>query len=144
MYAFLDGFDVGYKAGVRDAGGNVRDIRPPLPDNPRPRRTRNGYEAPRRNRYVLVYQGGLANVFQVKSFNLSDYGREARRLLQSDFKTAESFARGIAAAGGIVKSAASNRAGDIIHEQWTEDLDSQPFSDKFRPVDNSKGLSING
>jgi hypothetical protein len=102
-----------------------------------------GRDNPRRSRYVLVYQAGLANVFRVTSFNLSDYGRDAERLLQSDFRTAEAFARGLAAGGGIVKSAACNRAGDIIREKWTDDLDSQPFSDKFHPVDSSKGLSIN-
>jgi hypothetical protein len=97
----------------------------------------------RRERYVLVYQAGIANVFRVTSFNLSDYGRDAERLVQSDFRTAEAFARGLAAAGGIVKSAACNRAGDIAREKWTDDLDEQPFSDKFQPVDSSKGLSIN-
>jgi hypothetical protein len=105
------------------------------------RLTRRRGNRPRRDRYVLVYQAGIANVFRVTSFNLADYGRDAVRLVQSDFRSAEAFARGLAAAGGIVKSAACNRAGDITHEKWTDDLDSQPFSDKFHPVDSSKGLS---
>jgi hypothetical protein len=107
------------------------------------RLTRRRGNRPRRDRYVLVYQAGIANVFRVTSFNLADYGRDAVRLVQSDFRSAEAFARGLAAAGGIVKSAACNRAGDIAREKWTDDLDSQPFSDKFHPVDSSKGLSIN-
>lgn len=108
-----------------------------IADNPSRRRGK------RSNRYVLVYQAGLANVFRVASFNLSDYGRDAERLMQADFRSCEAFARGLAEAGGIVKTAACNRAGDIIRETWTDDLDSQPFSEKFRPVDSSKGLSIN-
>ncbi len=95
-----------------------------------------------RKRYVLVYQGGIANVFQVSSFNLSDYGRDAKRLLQSDFRTAEAFARGLAAAGGVVKTAAANRAGDITRATWTDDLESQPFADQFRPVSSGKALPL--
>lgn len=83
---------------------------------------------------VLVYQAGIANVFSVSSFNLSDYGRDAIRLLQADFRTCESFARGLAAAGVVVRSAACNQAGDIIRSTWSEDFDAQPFSEKFRPV----------
>lgn len=52
----------------------------------------------------LVYQGGIANVFRVTALNLADYGRDAVRLYQGDY---------IAAA------------------HWTEELDGQPFSDKF-------------
>ena len=53
---------------------------------------------------VLVYQAGIANVFEVDSLNLSDYGREARRLLQGDFRTCEAFARGCGAAGAYRES----------------------------------------
>jgi hypothetical protein len=86
------------------------------------------------SRAFLVYQSGIANVFAVECFNLSPFGRDARRLLQADFRTCEAFARGLGAAGVIVRSAACNRAGDIAESQWTEDLDEQPFSDKFNPV----------
>lgn len=83
---------------------------------------------------VLVYQAGIANVFEVQSFNMASYGREARRLLQSDFRACEMFARGMAAAGATVTTAACNMAGDIVNQTWSEDLETQPFSNKFRPV----------
>lgn len=85
-------------------------------------------------RAFLVYQAGIANVFSVDCFNLSDYGRETKRLLQSDFRTCEAFARGLGAAGVIVHSAHCNEAGDIINSRWSDDLESAPFSDSFRPV----------
>ena len=79
----------------------------------------------------LVYQAGIANVFQVDCLNLADYGREAKRLYQGDFKSAYSFAKGLQTAGVCVKTAACNMAGDIAQQLWSEDLDAQPFSDKF-------------
>jgi hypothetical protein len=85
-------------------------------------------------RAMLVYQGGMANVFEVKAFNLVDYGRDAKRLMQGDFKTCELFALGLGAAGVMVRSAACNMAGDIINQRWTEDLEAQPFFESFRPV----------
>jgi hypothetical protein len=85
-------------------------------------------------RIVLVYQCGIANVFEVTSFNMSDYGRDARRLVQSDFRTCEAYAAGMAAAGCLVASAGCNMAGDIVNQKWTDDLDSLPFCDKFAPV----------
>ena len=91
-------------------------------------------KAKRVTRAVLVYQAGIANVFQVESFNMANYGRDARRLLQSDFRTCEAFARGLVAAGVRVTSAACNRAGDVADALWSEDLGEQPFSDKFCPV----------
>lgn len=85
-------------------------------------------------RAVLVYQAGIANVFKVESFNFRVFGREAKRLLQSDFKTCEAFARGLGAAGTLVATGACNMAGDIIGQPWSFDLEEQPFSDKFSPV----------
>ena len=85
-------------------------------------------------RAFLVYQAGIANVFAVKSFSLSSFGRDAVRLMQADFRTCEAFARGMSVAGVLVRNAAYNQAGDIIDATWTTDLESQPFSDSFRPV----------
>jgi len=82
---------------------------------------------------VLVYQGGIANVFDVDCFNLAPY-REVRRLLQASFSECETFARGLKAAGVIVKSAYCNMAGDIADQKWSSDLDNAPFSDEFRVV----------
>jgi hypothetical protein len=100
--------------------------------------TANEFGAPSRvlafDRAFLVYQAGIANVFAVECLNLAPFGRNARRLMQYDFRSCESFARGLAAAGVVVRTAACNMAGDIAAQQWTDDLDAQPFSDKFRPV----------
>ena len=82
-------------------------------------------------RIVLVYQAGIANVFRVTSFNLSDYGRDAKRIMQSDFRSCEQFAIGCGYSGAIVKVAACNQAGDISRASWSTDLESQPFSDKY-------------
>ena len=92
-------------------------------------------------RAMLVYQAGIANVFAVTAFNLADFGRNARRLLQSDFRTCESFARGLAAAGTLVSSAHCNQAGDIAGSVWSEDLDGAPFSGKFHPVTSMRLVS---
>lgn len=55
---------------------------------------------------TLVYQGGIANVF--------DTGKaEPVRLIQADFRTCEAFARGIKATGVPVHYAWCNQAGDI-------------------------------
>jgi hypothetical protein len=85
-------------------------------------------------RAFLVYQAGIANVFEVDCFNLANYGREAKRVLQPDFRTCETFARGLAYAGWKVASAQCNQAGDIAEARWSADLDTAPFSDKFNPV----------
>lgn len=85
-------------------------------------------------RVVLVYQAGIANVFHVDSFNLSDYGRDAKRIYQGDYRTAESIAYGLGLAGATVRTAGCSRAGDIIGAQWTEDLEDLPWSDRFRPA----------
>jgi hypothetical protein len=85
-------------------------------------------------RAVLVYQAGIANVFAVECFNMSEYGRDARRLIQSDFHTCEAFARGLAVAGVKVVSMQCNQAGDVVNAHWSDDLDNAPFSDKFHPI----------
>lgn len=94
---------------------------------------------------ALVYQAGIANVFAVESWNLSDYGREARRLIQGDFRTCEAFARGLDAAGCRVASFCCNRAGDIASAHWYTlgegEVNGQaPFRESFRPV-YSEGIS---
>lgn len=83
---------------------------------------------------VLVYQAGIANVFAVESFNQSDYGRDARRLLQGDFRACENFARGLSAAGVAVTTMHCNQAGDITNAHWSTDLDAAPFSESFHKV----------
>ena len=87
-----------------------------------------------KGKIMLVYQAGIANVFEVRCFNLADYGRGAIRLMQADFSSCEYFAHGLAMAGLTVRTAACNQAGDIVDSHWSEDLEEQPFSDKFHPV----------
>lgn len=86
---------------------------------------------------MLVYQGGLAlaNVFEVNEHQYAAAGREAKRLLQGSFFECATFARGLGVAGVIVRTGACNKAGDIINEDWTGDLDSQPFSEQFKIVE---------
>jgi len=78
---------------------------------------------------MLVYQAGIANVFEVNCFNLSNFGRDAVRIFQGDFYGAQKFASGLAIAGVIVRTAGCNMAGDIACQKWTEDFDSLPFTD---------------
>lgn len=83
---------------------------------------------------VLVYQGGIANVFRVKCFNMAPFGRDAVRLMQGAFTECQHFARGMGAAGAVVRSAACNQAGDITNAPWTEYIGDEPFADKMSPV----------
>ena len=93
-----------------------------------------------RLRFALVYQAGIANVFQVDCFNLASFGRNATRIYQGDFRTAEAMALGMGHAGSIVHSLACNEAGDIARSTWTDDLEEQPFSDNFSPVFFTVGI----
>lgn len=62
--------------------------------------------------------------------------------MQGDFRSCENFARGLAAAGVLVHTAACNMAGDVARKPWTDDLDAQPFSDQFRPVEQTKTIGL--
>lgn len=83
---------------------------------------------------ALVYQAGIANVFELQLLTLDKSTRQAKRLMQSDFRGCEMFARGLAAAGVSVSTAACNQAGDITDAEWSVNLDEQPFSESFHPV----------
>lgn len=83
---------------------------------------------------VLVYQAGIANVFAVDCFNMSNYGRNARRLLQGSFMACQYFARGIAATGIPVASMHCNMAGDVTNEKWSDNLPEAPFFESMQPV----------
>ena len=91
---------------------------------------------------VLVYQAGIANVFKVGCLNMGTTGRNAKRLLQSDFRSCENFAQGLAAAGVKVASAHCNKAGDIVNEKWSTDLEDAPFFKDFRPVWNKVSSTV--
>ena len=85
---------------------------------------------------MLVYQGGIANVFSVEHFGLTpeETGRR-ERLQQFDFRSCQYVAAGMGLAGSAVRTAACNAAGDIASLEWTYDLDSQPFSDQLTTVE---------
>lgn len=84
---------------------------------------------------ALVYQGGLANVFSYTGHDpKSAATRMSKRLLQSDFRSCAHFARGLKAAGVQVVTLAANVAGDVALHDWSDDLENQPFSDKFLTV----------
>lgn len=85
-------------------------------------------------KYALVYQCGIANVFEVETLNLSPDGRNAKRIMQSDFRSCEMFALGLKHAGCYIYSAYCNMAGDITNQPWNSKLSDAPFSDKFHPV----------
>lgn len=93
------------------------------------------------NKYAtLVYQAGIANVFtherELRADDSGIKGSHPVRLMQSDFRTCESFARGLQCAGVIVRSAWCNKPGDITNEQWHfSNLSNAPFSDRFCPVE---------
>ena len=87
-------------------------------------------------KYCLVYQAGIANIFKVKCFNLANFGRDAKRILQADFRTCENFALGLVEASCIVKSCHCNKAGDIQEMKWSENLEEAPFYENMHPVDS--------
>jgi hypothetical protein len=72
---------------------------------------------------VLVYQCGIANVFEVDRFSRSPERRNARRLLQRDFDSCIWFARGLGAAGCVVRTASCDVAGDCAEQPWTAGKD---------------------
>lgn len=78
---------------------------------------------------ALVYQAGIANVFDVTDAS------NPKRLLQNDFHSCEWFARGLGAAGCIVRSRHCNKAGDITGDfPWEIDLEDAPFRNSMSPV----------
>jgi len=80
---------------------------------------------------ALVYQAGIANVFEVTNFGYEIAQRgDTRRLLQSDFHSCEYFARGMKAAGANVRSYGCNKAGDITNNEWSDNRG--PFREATR------------
>ncbi len=71
----------------------------------------------------------VEKAFAVDCFNINPFGRNARRLAQSDFKTCAAFARGLGAAGVVVRTASCNVAGDCADMQWEFGTDGTPFRD---------------
>lgn len=93
-------------------------------------------------RLALVYQAGIANVFEVNRFGIKPEERgKTRRLYQGDFHTAKTFVRGAEHAGARVGTYACNRAGDIINAPWDTTDENAPFLDHERgDAANAVGL----
>ena len=86
--------------------------------------------------YCLVYQAGIANVFEEDhlkdSRSESGFSLERIRVLQSDFKTCESYCRGLRRAKKTVRTAWCNEAGDIINSNWHFfNFEDAPFCHSF-------------
>lgn len=67
---------------------------------------------------VLVYHRGIASIFQVDRFSKGIEGRNARRLLQGCFVECEAFARGMMAAGVVMRIAHCDMTGDVANQPW--------------------------
>lgn len=66
----------------------------------------------------LVYQLGIAEVFQVRCLNLATYGRMAKRLWQGDYTACINICRGLGYAGVVVRTAHCESAGDVTNMKW--------------------------
>lgn len=93
-------------------------------------------------RAALVYQGGIANVFQLQpgddcpelpAFG-KEPGRHRRRMLQHAFDACLWFASGLKAAGWQVETFGCQQMGDAANLVWTRNLADCPFADKLREV----------
>lgn len=82
-------------------------------------------EATDRPTFHLVYQGGIANLFR-------DTDGRPRRIIQTDYRTAEATARGILLAGGEVEIWHANVAGDCSLFEWERGTGG-PFADEQHP-----------
>ena len=75
--------------------------------------------------YCLVYQGGIANVFE-------EIESKRIRIKQGSFTSCEEFCRGLRQAGETVRVAWCNKAGDIINSKWNfYSFYNAPFDDSF-------------
>lgn len=91
------------------------------------------------SRVVLVYQAGVANVFEVDCFNMRASGRSfTKRIKLGSFRECETYCQGLSDSGIIVKTVGCNQPGDISGLNWTENLEQLPFHDEFRPVDSDE------
>ncbi len=85
---------------------------------------------------TLVYQAGIANVFThkcEKDMRSENGTRDVReRVLQSDFRTCETYVRGMCAAGVKVRIAWCNQAGDITNSFWNfSNFENAPWNEQF-------------
>lgn len=82
----------------------------------------------------LVYQAGIANVFETQYANPTVRLRgTTRRLFQHAFSPCEWYAQGLRDAGCALLVASCNQAGDIATADWSLGLDDCPFREKAQP-----------
>jgi len=74
---------------------------------------------------TLVYQSGIANVFQ--TFD----DAPPKRLLQHSFNVCEWYCRGARQAGAEITVAYCNEAGDITHRSWATPREHAPFTNEM-------------
>ena len=100
--------------------------------------------------YALVYQGGIANIFEeipmTDTRNTPTTGLTVRaervRVLQDAFSTCETFCRGLRVAGATVRVAWCNEAGDIKNSLWHfGKFENAPFHDSFAFDFGGEGLT---
>ncbi len=82
-------------------------------------------------RVALVYQVGLANVFQLA---VGGGGRE-QRVMQADYRSCELYVRGMRDAGAEVHVYHCDAAGDIAHLLWADGPGDLWREKKHPPVD---------
>lgn len=83
-------------------------------------------------KFILVYQGPIANLFEVPSF-LSYTEGVNRCVYQGAFSTAEDMARGAMLAGAEVRVASCNHPGDIAELVWAQGMSDCAFPDHAKP-----------
>ncbi len=83
-------------------------------------------------KFILVYQGGLANLFRVPSFDSYTEGAN-KRVYQGPFHVAETMARGAMLTGAQVRVASCNHAGDIAELVWAQGMSDCPFRNVANP-----------
>ncbi len=98
-------------------------------------------------RYIaLVYQAGIANVFELTCRhdleNPEARTGPAKRLLLHAFQPCIWFVRGMAGwpEEFLVRTFACNRAGDIKEAPWTAGLDDCPFRDNAVVVESRPAI----
>ena len=65
-------------------------------------------------RFVLVYQGGIANVFRMSAIDIP----HRERVMQDSFRSCEVFVRGCQAAGAEIDVALCTAAGNATDRPW--------------------------
>lgn len=83
-------------------------------------------------KFILVYQAGIANLFEVDRL-VRHADSTAVRVFQGAFRTAEAMARGVMLAGAELRIASCNIAGDCSTAEWVRGTGGTPFSYETRP-----------